>query len=165
MRGGYNGRGRGGFNPGTAMGAVGAGMAAGAMMTGGPRRPPPGYPPNGPNGALERITVPEELPVAMGPPLPIDASQQYIDDNERRFDVRSPSIYTQPEEGPYGARAQSPARERASPYGSRVQSPSGTVRRPSPPPAMPPLPVHQVSELPGAPVGDWNPRRSQSQDP
>ncbi|ETI28209.1 hypothetical protein G647_00658 [Cladophialophora carrionii CBS 160.54] len=163
MRGGYNPRGRGGYYPGATVGAVGAGMAAGAMMAGGPRRPPPGYPPNGPDG--ERITPPEEFPVAMGPPLPIDASQQYIDDNERRFDARSPSVYTQPDEGPYGARAQSPARERASPYGSRVHSPSGTIRRPSPPPAVPPLPVNQAYELAGTPAGDWNPRRSQSQDP
>ena len=139
-------------------------MAAGAMMSNGPRRPPPGY---GPDDASERITPPDEFPVALGPPVPAGASQQYIDDNERRFDARSPSIYTQAEEpqGPYGARAQSPARDRMSPYGSRVQSPSGTLRRRSPPPAMPGLPVNQAGAMAGTSTRDFNPRRSQSQDP
>jgi len=166
MRGGYTGRGRGGFGSGAAIGAVGAGMAAGAMMAGS-RQPPPRYPPSGPDNAAERFTLSEEYPVAMGPPLTVGTSQQYIDENERRFDARSPSVYTQAEgqQGAYGARAQSPARDRTSPYGSRVQSPASTVRRPSPPPAMPPLPINQAVEMDGTSTQDWNPRRSQSQDP
>ncbi|OAP59111.1 hypothetical protein AYL99_06409 [Fonsecaea erecta] len=152
MRGGYGGRGRSGIPPGVA---------------GGSRRPPPGYPPNGIDSASERYTPPDGYPVAMGPPLPMAPGQQYMEDNERRYDARSPSVYTQGEEpqGPYGARAQSPARDRTSPYGSRVQSPSGTLRRPSPPPAMPPLPTTQPVEMAGTSVRDFKPQRSQSQDP
>ncbi|KIX95827.1 uncharacterized protein Z520_08535 [Fonsecaea multimorphosa CBS 102226] len=152
MRGGYGGRGRGGIPP---------------VAPGGPRRPPPGYPPNGVDSASERYSPPDEYPVAMGPPLPMAPSQQYIEDIERRYDNRSPSVYTQGEEaqGPYGARAQSPARDRTSPYGSRVQSPSGTLRRPSPPPAMPPLPTTRPVEMAGTSVRDFKPQRSQSQDP
>ena len=165
MRGGYTGRGRGGFGPGAAIGAAAAGMAAGAMMAGS-RQPPPRYPPSGSEAAPERFTPSEQYHASMGPPLPVDNSQQYVDDNERRIDTRSPSVYTQgDEQGPYGSRAQSPARSRRSPYGSRVQSPAGTIRRPSPPPMMPPLPVNQPAELAGTSTQDWNPRRSQSQDP
>ncbi|EXJ57665.1 uncharacterized protein A1O5_12455 [Cladophialophora psammophila CBS 110553] len=165
MRGGYGGRGRGGFPPGA---PGGSGMAVGAMMGGGPRRPPPGYPPSGADSTSERYTPPDEYPVTMGPPLPMGPSQQYIEDNDQRYDLRSPSVYTQGGEelqGQYGASAQSPGRERTSPYGSRFQSPSGALRRPSPPPAMPPLPTTQPVEMAGTSIRDFNPRRSQSQDP
>jgi len=80
----------------------------------------------------------------------------------------SPSVYTTgPDEtGPYGARVQSPARERMSPYGSRVQSPAGTARQISPPPAMPPLPTMEAAELAAMPTrGSSLAHRSQSQDP
>ena len=166
MRGGYTGRGRGGYGAGAAVGAVGVGMAAGAMM-GGSRLPPPGYPPTELDSTSERVASSGEYPLAMGPPVPADPSQKYVESNERRFDAGSPSVYTQPDEQqlPYGARAQSPRRDRASPYGSRIQSPSGTLRQPSPPPAMPALPVNQAGEMAGTSAHDWNSRRSQSQDP
>jgi hypothetical protein len=166
MRGGYGSRGRGGMAPVAAMGAVGAGIAGGAMMAHGSRRPPPGYPPNGPEDGAERITPPDEYPLAMGPPVSMNTSQRYMDQNERRFDVRSPSVYTQAEEqqGAYGARAQSPGRDQMS-YGSRVQSPSGNMRNPSPPPAMPPMPVNQAGEMGGTSTRDFGPQRSGSQDP
>ena len=167
MRGGYTGRGRGAFPPGAAVGAIGAGMAAGAMMGPGSRRPPPGYPPNGPDSVHDQVTSSDEYTVARGPPLPVGVPRRYMEDDEKKFDARSPSIYTQTEEplGAYGARAQSPGRDRSSPYGSRVQSPSGTLRRSSPPPAMPPMPVDQAGVVAGTSTRDFNPRRSQSQDP
>ncbi|EXJ89410.1 hypothetical protein A1O3_02477 [Capronia epimyces CBS 606.96] len=165
MRGGYGGRGRGGVPMGA---GVGGGMAAGAMMAGGQRRPPPGYPLNGGNDSPSGYTPPEEYPNRAGPPLTIAASQPFIEDGERRFDVTSPSVYTTgPDEHhtPYGARAQSPSQVRRSPYGSRVQSPAGTGRLPSPPPGMPPLPANEATELAGTSTRDFHLGRSQSQDP
>ncbi|KAK5197494.1 regulator of ime2 [Exophiala xenobiotica] len=160
MRGSYTGRGRGGYPPAGAAGAVGGGMAAGAMMADGQRRPPPGYLPNG----SERITPPEAYPDRMGPFGPIASSNPYIESAPpNRGDAISPSVYTTgPDEqlAPYGARAQSPGR---SAYGSRMQSPSGTARQLSPPPAMPPMPSTQAAELPSSPRSISG--RSQSQDP
>lgn len=136
-------------------------------MNHGSRRPPPGYPPNGVDSGSDRVASSVEYPLAMGPPLPAGVPQQYIDDDQRRLDARSPSIYTQADEpqNAYGARAQSPARDRTSPYGSRVHSPSGTLRGHSPTPAMPPMPVSQAGAMAGTSTRDFNPRRAQSQDP
>jgi len=157
LRGGYAGRGRGGYSAGAAMGAVAGGMTAGAMMANGQRRPPPGYPPGNmpPDGYPDRMGGPE-----------IAQSQPFIGGEPRDFGPISPSVYTTvPEDmpGAYGARAQSPGR--MSSYGSRVQSPASANRRMSPPPAMPGLPPSQAAELSGAAAQNFAPRRSQSQDP
>ncbi|EXJ95277.1 hypothetical protein A1O1_00397 [Capronia coronata CBS 617.96] len=94
---GYGSRGRGGYPP------------RGAMMDGGQRRPPPGYPPNGRDGSSSGYIPPEEYSDPNGRHPTIAASQPFIEGGDRRFDVASPSIYTtgpDDRQGPYGARAQ-----------------------------------------------------------
>lgn len=166
MRGGYGGRGRGSYGPGLAAGAL-AGGAAGAMMINGQSRPPPGYLSHD-GQSPDRYAPPEEYPDRMPPRAgdpQIAQSQPFVED--RNYAPMSPSIYTQgpdDQQGPYGARVQSPGRDRMSPYGARLQSPSSTTRRMSPPPAMPPVQPLQPAELSELPDRALSPQRTQSQD-
>lgn len=92
---------------------------------------------------------------AMGPPPPGYGSRQDSENEPGpypppdRENMMSPSVYSQ---GPdivdaYGRRAQSPGRRPSN--GSRGPSPAGGMRRQSPPPAMPPMPMNQVAEMEG----------------
>lgn len=128
-RGTYPPRGRGGYPPGPAPPEGTAGVMIPAGMG---RRPPPGYGPQYPESSPGGNDSPEGNQ-APGGGIPYRVDHANLTRTEPfEYDPDRNSAYI-----PYGARAQSPARTRASPYGSRAQSPAGGRIPQEMPPPMP----------------------------